>query len=705
MSGDVLTALINFITGRKSAWVTLLIGLFFAILAFGPLRAAESDVAPTNGLAADSETSLVSAALENLPGADATAALIVYNKAEGFSDSDVEWLQGTFDPVTQLPAGGANEKFLEFTSAELSGVAFVPPAQISDDNTTALITVPLEKTTEIEVVAERVTEMRELASADMPPGFEVYLTGPEGFQADLNNVFAGADFTLLLSTVAVVAVLLLITYRSPVLWLVPLIVVGVADGMAGQLGRQVATLFGIVPDGSVTGILSVLVFGAGTNYALLLIARYREELLLNENRHVAMAQALRGAGPAIIASGSTVALALLTLTLAELGGNRALGLVCATGIVIAMIAALVVLPAALVVFGRGLFWPFVPKFGGINKSDNGLWGRLGRGVSKRPVIVSITGVAILAALSVGVGGIQVGLSSTEQFREKPEAVFGQEVLAEAFPAGAATPAVVIVADAAVEAAVAKVDGLTGVASVTAGDSDGEITRIDVVLDATSGSDEALAAIGLLRTELAAVDGASALVGGLDAEQLDVKTAYENDQRLVIPLILLLVFVVLVLLLRSILAPLLLLASVVGSFFAAMGASWFIFENVLGLPALDLSVFLYAFLFLVALGVDYNIFLVSRAQEEAVKLGTRQGMIKALSATGGVITSAGILLAAVFAVLGVLPLIALYQVGIIVCIGVLLDTLLVRTVIVPALTFMAGDKFWWPRKTLTAPKFG
>ena len=700
-----MTSIINFITGRRGAWATLLIGLFFAVLAFGPLRAASTETAPTNGLPAGSETSLVNEALEKLPASDSTAAFIVYSKESKFSDSDKEWLQGEFNPLTQMLAGGANEKFLEFSNVEINGSAFVPPAVISDDETTALITVPLDQTDEIEVVADRVKEMRALAAEDLPSGLKVYLTGPDGFQADLNNVFAGADFTLLLATVAVVATLLLITYRSPVLWLIPLLVVGTADGMAGQLGRQVATFFGMVPDGSVTGILSVLVFGAGTNYALLLIARYREELLLETDRHIAMAKAVRGAGPAIIASGTTVTLALLTLTLAELGGNRTLGLVCATGIVIAMISALAVLPAALVVFGRGLFWPFVPKFGGVNKSDNGLWGRLGRSVSRRPAIISVVGIAVLASLAVGAGGIQVGLSSTEQFREKPEAVYGQEVLAEAFPAGAATPTIVIANSDKTDEIIAAAESVTGVDSATAGATDGDITRVDVVLDATSGSDEAFATVKALREELASVDGASALVGGLDAEQLDVKTAYEHDQLLVIPLILILVFLVLVILLRAIVAPVLLLASVVGSFFAAMGASWLIFEKVLGLPALDLSVFLYAFLFLVALGVDYNIFLVSRAQEEAVKLGTKQGMIKALSATGGVITSAGILLAAVFAVLGVLPLIALYQIGIIVCIGVLLDTLLVRTVIVPAMTFMAGDKFWWPRKKLTAPKLG
>lgn len=700
-----MNALINFITGKKTAWVTLLIGLIFAGLAFGPLRAATTETAPTNGLSETSETELVEKALDNLPGADATAAVLVYKSEAKFTDAEVEWLQGTFDPAKQSLVGGVNEKFLEFTNLEVMGEAFVPPAAISDDGKVAVVTVPLDQTDEIEIVAERVSEMRAIAAEDMPAGLEVFLTGPEGFQADLNNVFAGADFTLLLSTVIVVALLLLITYRSPVLWIVPLLVVGVADGMAGQLGRQVATLFGMVPDGSVTGILAVLVFGAGTNYALLLIARYREELLIHEDRHIAMAAAVRGAGPAIIASGSTVALALLTLTLAELGGNRTLGLVCATGIVIAMISALGVLPAALVVFGRGLFWPFIPKFGGTNKSLTGVWAKLGRGVSKRPAAVSILGVLVLAGLAVGSTGIQVGLSTTEQFREKPEAVFGQEVLADAFPAGATTPTTVIVDAGFEKEAAALATEVPGVAEVTIGDTDGEIVALSVVLDATAGSEEAYQAIRDLRLELGALESANALVGGLDAQQLDVKTAYENDQLLVIPLILILVLIVLILLLRSLLAPILLLGTVVVSFFAAMGAAWLIFVELLGLPALDLSVFLYAFLFLVALGVDFNIFLVSRAQEEAVKHGTREGMVRALSATGGVITSAGVLLAAVFAVLGVLPLIALYQIGIIVCIGVLLDTLLVRTVIVPALAFMTGDKFWWPRKKLTAPKFG
>lgn len=687
----------SFITGKKTAWVTLLLGLILAGLAFGPLAAGESDNAPTDGLPANNETVLVNKALEDLPGADSTAAVVVYSSETALTESQQLWITGTFDPMTNTFSGGAGDKFLDFTSLEVMGESFVPPAQISDDKTVAVITVPLEQFEEVAERAERMAEMRELAKEGMPQGLEVYITGPEGFQVDVAGVFAGANFTLLLSTVIIVAVLLLITYRSPILWLIPLIVVGVADGMASQLAPQLSSIFlGITADGSITGILSVLVFGAGTNYALLLIARYREELLLTEDRHQAMATALRGVTPAVLASGGTVALALLTLLFAELGGNRSLGIVVAGGIVMAMFAALVVLPAALVVFGRWLFWPFIPKVGAVNKSEKGLWAKLGRAVSKRPLIVAISGFVILAVLSIGASGVQVGLSSTEQFRVKPEAVNGQEVLAKAFPAGSTSPAIVIANNGYEDEVAAKAKSVQGVAEVTIGDSNSEITKIDVVLDAEGQSEEAYQIIKELRVELDDVAGADALVGGLDAQRLDVKETYASDQLTVIPMILILVLLVLVLLLRAIVAPILLLLTVVASFFSAIGAAWFLFVNVFGLPALDLSVFLYSFLFLVALGVDYNIFLVTRAKEESEKLGLKEGMIKALASTGGVITSAGILLAAVFAVLGVLPLIALYQIGIIVGIGVLLDTLLVRTVIVPALAFLTGKYFWWPR---------
>ena len=706
-----MNALIRFITGPKTAWVTLLIGLIFAALSFTVFAAEETNVSPDTGLPDDSEVILVEQALAEMPGSEGTATVVVLAKSSGeFSDDDVTWLQGEFDPMIQMPTGGVNELFTEFSNVEVMGELFVPPATISEDNTTAVLTIPMDEIDDVDEQAERIAEIRALVAADAPNGINAFVTGPEGFQVDLAGVFAGADFTLLLATVLIVIFLLLVTYRSPILWIVPLLVVGTADGMAGQIGRNVAAFFNITADGSITGILSVLVFGAGTNYALLLIARYKEELLTIEDRHEAMAKAVKGAGPAILASGGTVALALLTLSFAELGGNRALGLVCASGIVVAMIAALGVLPAAIVVFGRGLFWPFVPRFGGVNKSETGWWAKLGKGVSKRPVTVAILGIAVLGGLSAGATGITIGLPETEQFRVKPEAVLGIEVLAEAFPAGASAPTQVIAVNDRAEDVVEAALAAPLVASAEIVNQNDDFSRIDVVLDAEGGSEEAYGAIESLRESVQAVPGANALVGGDDATRLAVKQAYERDQLLVIPLILVLVFIVLVLLLKALVAPLLLLGSVVLSFFSAMGAAWLIFQNVFGMSGLDFSVFLYSFLFLVALGVDYNIFLVSRAREESANMAgtvrqpTRQAMIKALGATGGVITSAGVLLAAVFAVLGVLPLIALFQIGIIVGIGVLIDTLLVRTVVVPALAFITGDKFWWPRKKLTASKF-
>lgn len=693
-----MNGLLKFITGKKTAPVTMLIGLIFAGLAFTVFNTEATETTPGTGLPDTAESVQVANLQDQLPSSDASAAFIVYTSEAKFTEEQLTWLQGEFDSNLMIPVGGANEKFLEFTNLEAQGEKFVPPAVISEDGTTALISVPLDITDSFEETTYRVDSMRELAPIAMPTGMEVYVTGPEAFIKDVGSIFEGADFSLLAVTAGVVALLLLITYRSPVLWLIPLIVVGTADGMAGILARRAAETLGFTPDASVTGILSVLVFGAGTNYALLLIARYREELLGLEDRREAMRTALRGAGPAILASGSTVAVALALLLLAEIEGRQVLGLVSAVGIVVAMISGLLILPAALVVFPRGIFWPLVPKVGGVNRNDKSLWSRLGKSVSKRPVIVASAGVAALAILASGGIGVKTGLSATEIFIQKPEAVVGQEVLAESFSAGSATPTQMIISNQSVDQAIEIAAAVSGVDEVRVGATNGQFTQVDAVLNANPESAEALLIVKELRVALDALpDSSIALVGGQDATTLDVEDATARDRALLVPLILISVFLILILLLRSLLTPVLLLLAVVGSFFSAIGASWFVFQNIFGFPALDVSVFILAFLFLVALGVDYSIFLVSRAQEEARKLGTREGMRKALGATGGVITSAGILLAAVFAVLGVLPLIALAQVGTIVCIGVLLDTLLVRTIIVPAMAFVTGKHFWWPRK--------
>jgi RND superfamily putative drug exporter len=692
-----MNALLKYLTGKATAPLNMLIALGFAIFAFVGLPLPANETTPGDGLPDETESVVASKLREEFVLTEGSAAFIVYFAVSKFSDSQLEWIQGEFDPQAMMPKGGANEKFLEFTNAEVMGEAFVPPAVISEDGTTALITVPLDETDDFELTTERIEKLRDLAPEDMPAGLSVYVTGPEAFIKDLGSIFEGADFILLAFTAGVVALLLLITYRSPILWLIPLAVVGTADGMAGILARRAADALGFNPDASVTGILSVLVFGAATNYALLLIARYREELLSYADRGEAMRVAIRGAGPAILASGSTVAVALVLLLLAEIEGRQVLGLVSAVGIVVAMIAGLLVLPSALVVFGRWIFWPFVPKVGGKNPYEKSIWSKLGKAVSKKPIAVAAIGVAVLAGLASGGLGIKNGLSATEIFIEKPEAVLGQEVLAGAFPAGSAAPTYVIVSKQYVGEARSLVD-IDGVAEITEGATSDEYAELQLVLDAEPESKEALALITELRAQLETLPSdAIALVGGQDATTLDVTAATERDQALLVPLILISVFLILILLLRSLASPIFLMIAVVGSFFSAVGASWLIFQYVFGFPALDLTVLILSFLFLVALGVDYSIFLVTRAQEDARTLGTREGMKKALGATGGVITSAGILLAAVFAVLGVLPLIALAQVGTIVGIGVLLDTLLVRTVIVPAIAFVAGKKFWWPRK--------
>lgn len=678
-----MNAFLRFLTAARTSWI----GLVLAVLAVGGVFALAgekgADTAPGVGLPDSAESVQAQALVEEFPSADTTSALLVFASQSGaLSETDLAAINAAgFGALADLAAGG-----------------FVPPAQVSDDGSVALLVVPLDPEDDVAAQAERAQELRDAASADLSDDVRVYLTGAEGFEVDVAAVFAGADFTLLLTTVIVVAVLLLITYRSPWLWLVPLTVIGVADATAGAVARQVAAASGITLDASITGILSVLVFGAGTNYALLLIARYRDELRLHEDRREAMRRALRGAGPAIIASGTTVALALASLLLAELAGNRALGLACAVGVVVAMAFALLVLPAALLLFGRGLFWPYVPRFGSADAISRSPWGRLGRAVSKRPVVVAFSGLAVLGILASGLLFVQTGLSQNDRFLREPEAVQGQKVLAEAFSAGATSPAYVIAPLDEADETVAALASTEGVDAATVTEQTDDLARITVTLSAAAETPEAFATIDRMRAELDDIGSGTALVGGLDSQALDVDNAQARDQGLLIPLILGLVLIVLIVLLRALVAPLLLLAAVVISFFSAVGASWWLFQTPLfGFPAIDNNVLLFSFLFLVALGVDYSIFLVTRAKEEADHLGITQGMIRALAATGAVITSAGILLAAVFAVLGVLPLITLTQIGVIVCIGVLIDTLLVRTVIVPALAFITKDRFWWPRK--------
>ena len=668
------------VKNAKTAWVTLLIGVAVIIGLFA-LPAEENDATGVGGLDDKYQSTQVAELLEEFPDAQESSAIVVVSREDG-------------GPLTDADTAAIADINAAATEAGASGPPPQVPPVVSENKLVAIVPLTLQAAADDgDAVSAEVEKLRSAVSDAAPEGVKAELTGGAAFSADLAGVFSGANFVLLTVTAGVVAVLLLITYRSPWLWIVPLAIVGAIEQLAAKVVDLLAPATGITVDPSAVGITSVLVFGAATNYALLLIARYREELRAHDSVYEAMGQALTRTRGAIIASGGTVILALLTLLFTDTASYRGLGFSAAIGIVLAIFSALFLLPVALVLLGRKLFWPFVPKVGDPAKEGK-FWGRLGEATARRPKTIAGIAVVVLLALGSALFTLQIGLSENEQFREKPQAVTAAETLSEGFPAGSSSPVTVLVDTDSAEAAVGALQGIEGVTAATPGTEHDGRTRVELITGYEAGTDEANTFITDLREDLAGEDY-NALVGGEAAERVDQLAANQHDTILVGTAVIVLVFVVLMVLLRSLVAPVLLVASVLLTFLAATGLSWLVFENILDFPAMDVQTLLYSFLFLVALGVDYNIFLTTRARENAATMGTKQGMLAALRSTGGVITSAGILLAAVFAVLGVLPLVTLTQVGIIVAIGVLFDTLLVRTVVVPALTFVLGDKFWWP----------
>nr|WP_294692795.1 MMPL family transporter [uncultured Friedmanniella sp.] len=671
------------VTGRRSVWAVLLLAVVVSGLAIAVSPGLQVSDDPTAGRPASAQSTRVAKLQKQLPSGQLNPALVVYSRPGGtLTEADVAAIAAQGEELGALALDGR-----------------VSPPQVSPDFTAALVAVPLSGEVTGEENSERVAEIREVVRAGLPDGVVAQVTGGAGFAADIAGAFAGADLRLLATTATVVALLLLLTYRSPVLWIIPLAIVGTADRVVASLVGLVSQGSSIPFDESTAGIVSVLVFGAGTDYALLLIARYREELQRTQDRRQAMRDAVIGAGPAIVASGTTVVLALLTLLAATFGGTRAIGVAGAIGIVVALLFGLVVLPAALVVCPRGLFWPLVPRVDPNRATRPGGgrgWRRIGSATARRPWPVVVGSVLLLVGLSLGTLSTGYGLSQEDTFRTRAESVDGLRTLSASFPAGAVSPVVVMTNPADAAAVASAIQAVPGVAQVRPGESTDTLTQVDVVIEAAPDTDASYDTVRALRDAVVGADPA-ALVGGSVAANLDARDASVRDLLVISPLILLVVVLVLVALLRAVVAPLVLILTVVGSFFAALGAGSLAFSYVFDFPALDYQVPLLAFLFLVALGVDYNIFLVSRAQEEAVRLGTRAGIVEALALTGGVITSAGVLLAAVFTVLGVLPVIVLTEIGIIVGLGVLLDTLLVRTVLVPALVHLLGDRFWWPRR--------
>jgi putative drug exporter of the RND superfamily len=662
-------------------------------------------------------------------GAEATLAadeIRKFSTQDSFNFPALILFEGRFTPETFAAVQGHVSKVGDLTLAETTAKIsdYLAPGQAisvfpAQDGQALLANIPLDGNAiskllpndepALPAVIEALREdIETIAKAN---GFEPYVTGPGGLLGDLFGAFGDIDSKLLLTTLAVVAVILIVVYRSPVLWIIPLLSALLALSTAGGIVYLLAKNDIIDVDGQSQGILSVLVIGAATDYALLLIARYREELHFTDNRFVAMRAAYKGVWEPILASGSTVAISLMVLLFSQLTNTAGLGPIGAIGIVVSMITILTLLPALLLVFGRWIFWPRIPKNDGDDHAMTGTWSKVANGIGRNPRKAwIITGIVLLGFALTSTTLKADGIGTVDTFTGNPESVVGQRLLVKHFPGGEGDPTQIVVsADklGAVTAAIKSAPGVTEVvpalsSAPVAGQPAPEIKVVDgrailnVTLSAAPDSVEAGNDIPKIR-QLAQSADASALVGGTSAVYFDVRAANDRDNKTIIPIILLVITIILGVLLRSILSAVLLLGTVVLSYFATLGVCALVFNHIFGFAGGDNSFPLFAFIFLVALGIDYNIFLMTRVREESAKIGTRAGVIKGVTVTGAVITSAGIVLAATFAVLGLLPLVPLAQLGFAVAFGVLLDTIIVRSILVPALVHDIGPKVWWPSK--------
>ncbi|TFB53960.1 MMPL family transporter [Cryobacterium tagatosivorans] len=708
-------------------WLRVLIPVVLILVWFGLFGAGGSSFGKISQVAtndqaqqlpASADATEVKALQAEFRGSDTLPGVLVYQKDAGLTEADQAEINGQ---VAELAA--------------IDGVVSdsVSPAILADDGKAAEAFLPLDNAVK---PSDTVGEIRDYLAAHPISGVDVYVTGPAGLIADLSGAFAGIDGILLLTALAAVLVILVIVYRSPLL---PLIVLGTSLAALCASVLVVVALAGadvLILTGQTQGILFILVIGAATDYSLLYVSRYREALRDHERKWDATWVALRGSLEPILASGGTVIAGLLCLLLSDLNSNKALGPVSAIGIAFAVLAALTLLPALLLWAGRTAFWPLRPAFGSAHPSlagtdARGLWPAVARLVSRRARLVWIASTLLLLVASIGALQFKAdGVPQSDFVLGASEARDGQGVLAEHFPGGSGTPAVVIGPENELQAmadvilgtagvdsvAVVSEDSVSGTLPVTAeglqpvgppGTSVGEPTVVDgrvmlqATLDGAGDSPEAEATVRELRTGLADVD-AGVLVGGTTAIAVDTNDTAIHDRTLIIPIILGVILLILMLLLRSILAPVLLVLTVVLSFAATLGVSAWVFNGLFQFPGADPSVPLYGFVFLVALGIDYNIFLMTRVREESISHGTRPGILRGLVVTGGVITSAGVVLAATFAALGVLPILFLAQISFIVAFGVLLDTFLVRSLLVPALAYDIGPAIWWPGKLARRP---
>jgi putative drug exporter of the RND superfamily len=827
---------LSFPAGRRTKWIVLaiwILAIFGAVGANLPGKFTDAeDNESTSFLPGDAESTKALTATEDLQGGELAPAVIVFRRDSGLTAADRRTIQadvaklaeqrfpgvvadgataaaggkdnGSSEPAGagggQGPAGvggdaqanappgsadqpeGCGGPTTEVPGQPADYAPFVGPI-CSPDGKAAIVTAYLKGDGQAETLLDPIQEWRDQVS-NPGGGLEVKITGGAGYAADAIEVFEGINSTLLLAALSLVIFLLIVIYRSPIFFMIPLLAVVFAEMLSRSLGYGISE-FGVVINGQSSSIMSVLVLGAGTDYALLLVSRYREELHHDTDKHQAMATALASAGPAILASAGTVIAALLCLTIAKVNGTSGLGPIGALGVFCAALSMLTFLPAVLTIAGRRAFWPFVPhtpetaptedgmrpasaraiaggsratalgsvtlaalvvlvtlplvllnflvrvvvnlvlhpftdarfpslivgpldrlafrpyelrRYRHEHKTDatHGFWKHVGDWVARGPSRVIAGSLAILVLMCGGLFFFSTDLTSNDAYRTTVESVEGQELLAASFPAGSGAPTDIIARDPAdVEAVTTAAEQAPGIESVSppVASGDGGVL-IQATLEPEPYSTEAYDVIEPLRDAVGAA-APETLVGGPTAVEFDVREAAAWDSTVIPPIVLVVVFLILMMLLRAVVAPLVLIGTVILSFAAALGVGFFVFEFVFGFPGSDPGIPLFAFVFLVALGVDYNIFLIARAREETLLHGTEKGILRALAVTGGVITSAGIVLAGTFSVLATLPLVFLTEIGFIVAFGVLLDTFLVRSVLVPAIALKIGPKFWWP----------
>ena len=698
---------------KPFAIAVLVVIVWFAITGvFGPLFGKLSSVQENNNssfLPKGAEATLAADEIAKFSGKDSFnfPTLILF---EGKSTPETfAAINSHLSTVGNLTLAGTDSKISDFLA---------PGQQInvfpSQDGKAILANIPLDgnsiaKTLSNDkpvlpaVVEALRTDIKPVAQAN---GLTPYVTGPGGLLGDLFGAFGTLDSSLLLTTLGVVALILIIVYRSPILWIIPLLSALFALSTAGGIVYLLAKNNIIDVDGQSQGILSVLVIGAATDYALLLIARYREELHLHESRFDAMKAAYKGVWEPILASGSTVSISLLILLFSQLTNTAGLGPIGAIGVVCSMITILTLLPALLLVFGRWIFWPRRPLFDGDDHVMSGTWSKVGNAIGRNPRKAWMISGSVLLIFAFASTTLKAdGIGTVDTFTGKPESVVGQKLLETHFPGGQGNPTQVVVSQEKLDEVAMRLSSAPGVRDVTPqmDPTNPKVVQIvggkailNLTLDKAPDSVEAGKDIPKIR-QIAHATDASSLVGGTSAVYFDVRTANSRDNKTIIPIILLVITLILGLLLRSILSAIVLLGTVVLSYFATLGVCALVFNHIFGFAGGDNSFPLFAFIFLVALGIDYNIFLMTRVREESQKIGTRAGVIKGVTVTGAVITSAGIVLAATFAVLGLLPLVPLAELGFAVAFGVLLDTIIVRSILVPALVHEIGPKIWWPSK--------